>query len=84
MAMNIKNEETERLVNELADLTGETLTGAVKTAVREKLERVKSAKKGSLKERLDRIARECAEHLREPYKSIDHGDLLYDEKGLPK
>ena len=84
MAMNIKNEETERLVNELADLTGESLTGAITVAVREKLDRVKGARKGSLKERLDRIALECAAHLKEPYKSIDHGEMLYDEKGLPK
>jgi antitoxin VapB len=33
MAMNIKDPETERLIAELADLTGETKTGAVRTAV---------------------------------------------------
>ena len=84
MAMNIKNEETERLVNELADLTGESLTGAVTTAVREKLERVKSAKKGGLAERLDRIAKETGPLFKEPFRTIDHGEMLYDEKGLPK
>ena len=30
------------------------------------------------------IGLECAERLKEPYRSIDHGDLLYDERGLPK
>jgi antitoxin VapB len=34
--------------------------------------------------RLLKIGRECAAHLKEPYKSAEHGDLLYDEKGLPK
>jgi len=84
MAMNIKNPETERLVNELADLTGESLTGTITGAVREKLERVKNAKKGGLAERLNRIAEECAAHLKEPYKSMDPDELLYDEKGLFK
>jgi antitoxin VapB len=39
MALNIKDKETEALVNELASLTGETKTGAVRRAVRERLER---------------------------------------------
>lgn len=83
MAMNIKNEETERLVNELADLTGETLTGAIAAAVREKLQRVRTNRAG-MAERLDRIGEECAAHLREPYRSIDVDEMLYDDKGLPK
>lgn len=33
MGLNIKNDETYRLVKELAKLTGETLTGAVTQAV---------------------------------------------------
>jgi antitoxin VapB len=40
MALNIKDEETEALVNELAAMTGETKTGAVRTAARERLERL--------------------------------------------
>jgi len=35
-------------------------------------------------ERLLAIGRETAARLPEPNRSIDHGDLLYDEKGLPK
>jgi antitoxin VapB len=84
MAMNIKNEETERLVNELAELTGESLTGAITTAVREKIVRVKGEKRGSLAERLNRIAKEAAPLFKEPYKSTEIDELLYDEKGLPK
>jgi len=30
------------------------------------------------------IGRDCATRLKEPFRSADHGDLLYDEKGLPK
>ncbi len=84
MSLNIKNEGTHRLVRELAELTGESMTAAVDKAVRERLGRVRGKKKGSLAERLLQIGRECAPLWKEPYKSMDHGDLLYDEKGLPK
>jgi antitoxin VapB len=84
MSLNIKNEETHRLAQELARLTGESMTVAVSEAIRERLERVRSKSKKGMAERLLKIGRECAAHLKEPYKSMDHGDLLYDEKGLPK
>ena len=41
MSLNIKNEETCRLADELARLTGETKTGAITVALRERLEREK-------------------------------------------
>jgi antitoxin VapB len=84
MSLNIKNEKTHRLVRELARATGESMTAAVDKAVKERLERVRRDKKGDLAERLLQIGRECAAHMREPYLSIDHGEMLYDEKGLPK
>ena len=84
MSLNIKSEETHRMAKELARLTGESMTVAVGEAVRERLERIKGSSKQGLAERLLQIGRECAAHMKEPYKSIDHGDLLYDEKGLPK
>lgn len=43
MALNIKNEQTHALVRRLAELTGESLTEAVTTAVRERLEHVHQA-----------------------------------------
>jgi len=84
MSLNIKNEKTHRLVRELAHATGESMTAAVDKAVQERLERVRRDKKGNLAERLLQIGRECAAHMKEPYLSIDHGEMLYDEKGLPK
>lgn len=83
MGMNIKNEETHRLVRELATLTGESQTAAVTEAVRQRLDRLRGGRAG-LAERLLAIGQECAAHLKEPSRSIDHADLLYDEKGLPK
>ena len=84
MSLNIKNEKTHRRVRELARLTGESMTAAVDKAVLERLERVRDPNKSGLAERLLKIGRECAPLWKEPYKSMDHGDLLYDEKGLPK
>lgn len=84
MSLNIKDERTHRMAKELAQLTGETMTGAVNEAIRERLERVRSNGNKDVAERLLQIGRECAARLKEPYKSIDHGELLYDEKGLPK
>ena len=40
MALNIKDPETERLVAEVAALTGETKTRAVRVALEERLERL--------------------------------------------
>jgi len=30
------------------------------------------------------IGRDCAQRMKEPHLSVDHGELLYDELGLPK
>jgi antitoxin VapB len=84
MSFNIKNENAHRLARELAEATGESMTLAVSEALRERLERVRRDSRAGLAERLLKIGKECAAHIQEPYKSIDHGELLYDEKGLPK
>jgi antitoxin VapB len=84
MSLNIKSEQTHQLAQELAGLTGESMTEAVTVAVRERLDRVNRGSKGSLAERLLRIGKDCAAHLSGPSRTIDHGELLYDEKGLPR
>lgn len=84
MSLNIKNEETHRLARELARTTGESMTVAVSEAIRERLERVRGSANKGMAERLLEIGRDCAAHLKEPYKSMSIDELLYDEKGLPK
>lgn len=83
MSMNIKNPDTERLAHELAELTGENLTAAVTVALQERLARVQQRQGGGMAERLLAIGRDLAPRLSEPYRSADHGDLLYDDRGLP-
>lgn len=84
MSLNIKNPETERLARELSELTGESLTTAVTVALRERLERVKRDRGEALVEEILAIGREAAARMKEPYRSVDHGELLYDEQGLPR
>jgi antitoxin VapB len=83
VSLNIKNEETHHLVVELAQLTGESQTTAVTVAVRERLERLRAVRGASLADRLLAIGEDTARRLKEPSRSVDHGDLLYDENGLP-
>ncbi len=83
MSLNIKNAETHQLVQELAALTGETQTTAVTVAVRERLDRVRHLREVGLADRLLAIGADTAPRLREPFRSADHGDLLYDQQGLP-
>ncbi len=84
MSLNIKNEEAYRLARELAERTGESMTAAVTVAVRERLDRIRDQHDIDLVDRLLAIGKDCAAHLKEPYRSSDHGALLYDELGLPR
>ncbi len=86
MGMNIKNEEAHQLAKQLAGLTGENLTVAVTTALRERLARLRRQRNGGddLAARLLAIGKDAAPRLREPFRSADHGDLLYGDDGLPQ
>jgi len=50
--------------------------------LRERLERVEAP--DDIARQLLEIGRDCAGRLSEPYRTIAHGDLLYDERGLPR
>ena len=82
MSLNIKNEETYRLARELAELTGETMTEAVTVALRERLERQRIIAEKIRNMRA--ISKRCAALLRDGPSAVEHGDFLYDERGLPK
>ena len=85
MSLNIKNEETCRLANELAELIGGTKTGAITVALKERLEREKKlANRETLARHLCEIGQSCAELMGSGPSSTEHGDFLYDETGLPK
>ena len=85
MSLNIKNEETCELARELATLTGESMTGAITGALRERLEHERHERSAETRiRRLRAIRKRCARLLKAGGPSaIEHGDLLYDENGLP-
>lgn len=83
MSLNIKSPEADALVAELARLTGESKTGAVIVALRERLERARRERdRQNLSRDLQAIGKRCAAHGR--HDTIDHAELLYDEAGLPR
>ena len=84
MGLNIKNPETHRLAEELAKRTEESMTAAVTTTVRERFDRVRREQGVSLADRLLAIGQDCAGRLKEPFRSADHGELFYDDRGLPR
>lgn len=55
MALNIKNEEVERLAREVADMTGESKTEAIRRALSERHARQRAAAGGSPGDRLRRF-----------------------------
>jgi len=86
MSLNIKNEETVRLVRELADELHVSLTAAITDAVQARLTELRD---GTSKLAFDpdlmvAMWGELGDRLGKEYLSQDFDALLYDEKGLPK
>ncbi len=80
MALSIKNDEADRMARELAELTGESITEAVTTALSTRL----------AAERRLRLARRSALDLVEEFGRLEVLDsrsadeiLGYDDAGLP-
>ena len=90
MSLNIKNEETTRMVRELAALKGVSLVVAVSEAVKEKLEKEKAEREQAAKPRKSRydllmaFADEYSRSVKDPIHSWEIDVELYDEDGLPK
>lgn len=83
MPLNIKDLATEKSVRELAALTGETVTTAVRRAAEERLQRVRHDRGGrSLAIEILEIGRRCASLPDLDRRTADE-ILGYDEHGLP-
>ena len=83
MPISIKNNQTEALARKLAELTGETLTEAVRAAVAERYDRLCRVRAGrSLAGDLNAIALRCAS--RPVVSPLSADEILgYDECGVP-
>jgi antitoxin VapB len=80
MQINIKSAEARELADEITRRTGETITEAVTAALKERLKKLTIEER---KAEVLRLTKEIADSLQEPWKSVDHAELLYDEMGLP-
>lgn len=84
MAISIKSIETERLARQVAEQTGDSLTGAIQKALEERLERLKNQRKSQiildqLRDILQRVDRLPVLDRRTPEEIVG-----YDEHGLPR
>lgn len=80
MALNIKDTSVHEVVKRIAAITGESQAQAVATAVRERLAKLE---KDDLAGRLLAIGQKTAIRIN-PEAELDHGALLYDDRGLPR
>lgn len=82
MALNIRNSETERLLQVLIELTGETKTEAVTKSVRARIEQIRRERANRrLADELDEIGRHCARLPARDTRSADE-IIGYDDHGL--
>ena len=84
MSLNIKNDEAHELAAKLARLTGKSMTAVVLEALRAQLSQLQrqQEKETRLKE-LMMIGQRCAARLQQPVSAVQHGEILYNETGLP-
>ena len=83
MALNIKDPEADQLARRLATLTGESITVAVKTAVRQRIEREERERGKASVAELMAIAKRIASRIDRDGRTADE-IIGYDERGLPR
>lgn len=86
VALHIEeDDEAYRLVRELADLRGESMSDVVTELAREAIERERPRLSAdALRAKWLVKGKDFRAGMHEPYLSADHDDLLYDERGMPK
>lgn len=85
MSLNVKDARTVKLVHELAEITGENLTTAIRVAVEERLAWKRANRKANLVQWLDEVTRETAAIMDDGRSSKELFEELYDPvTGLPR
>ena len=86
MSLNIKNEQTVRLVRELADELGISLTAAITDAVRARLDQARADRVEPAfdVEAVLEMWGQLGDRMGKDYLGQDLDAVLYDEMGLPK
>jgi antitoxin VapB len=80
MALNIKDAAVHETVKKIAKITGESQAEAVAKAVNERLARLQQ---DDLVARILAIGNRTASRMSPETKGLEHGEMLYDERGLP-
>ncbi len=84
MALNIKNEKTCELARELADLTDDTMTGAITIALRERVEQIRRERnRDELLRKISAIQDRVAEKLKAGPSTEEIIEEMYGEFGEP-
>lgn len=84
MPLFIKHPDADRLARQLAKQTGETLTDAIVTALRERIERQSRKRRGrSISEELRLIGKRCAAR-RVLDDRTPEAIIGYDRHGVPR
>lgn len=87
MGLSIKNEETERLVRELARRKGVGVTTAIRLAVGNELAKTPPTSKKKSPEEMMAVVREIQARWKafpDNLSSAEIDDWMYDENGLPR
>jgi antitoxin VapB len=86
MSLNIKNPEVHELAKELAELTGESMTEAIRVALKERLARERNTPERieARTEAILALGAEIAARMSEETRTMDVDAYLYDERGLPR
>jgi antitoxin VapB len=85
MAISLKDPEADRLARAIAERTGESLTRAIVTALRERLARLRHRPRSTrrrLRDELQDIGERCA-RLPTLDSRPEDAILGYDDRGLP-
>jgi antitoxin VapB len=82
VSLKVKDPEAHRLAQAISRATGESMTRVVTQALRERYTKIERRRGKANVQELLTIADRAAAHVRRPY--VDHGELLFDENGLPK
>ena len=84
MALNIKDHETDHLAREVANRTGETITGAIRVALQERLQRLSGRQRAATtQEKIKEILCRVDALSTQDHRSEDE-ILGYDENGIPR
>jgi antitoxin VapB len=82
VSLNVKDREAHRLAQAIARETGESLTKVGIESLRERHARIEKHNGRASLTDLMAIAKRASRAVKRPY--VEHGELLYDEHGLPK